>query len=690
MTLRNVDMTNALTVPKLNSEQLVRIHVSSSEDSNLAEISFNSNNNGVHTEHGTLQVVFGDSSAWKSQISQILFLLETRIESLKLQASVGKAHRLLKPVIYKLFENLVKYSQNYQGLEEVFLDSDYRDAVGTVKLPFTAGSGHFLFNPFWMDAAVHLAGFLLNGNLKYPEDIACLSTGFETLRSFEELNGNTEYTAYVSMQDTGKHGILSGDAYVFDGKTLVMAMTGIKFQKMKKFVLNTIFQSGMPSAPQQTTTLQPSRSVKPSPQTMVAPKDQELDESTSSYGTITPDSRNSSPISPIGDEETGLRVVDALLSVTAAESGYNVDDMEPDTQFSDMGIDSLMMITILAGVRRGTGVEIPATFFLDHATVGEAKAALGVSIEHEVNEVSILETPKNASNFREEPIHVTKNPPLRPTKQELALVVTPPQAESQGLKSTHSSRTILLQGISSSAKPALFLLPDGNGSLTNYIQLPSLGSDLRVYGIESPFVKTPSDYTCSLGEVADKFIKVIKKQQPVGPYLLGGFSFSAIYAYEVARKLLQSDEQVNGLLLMDMAVPKYLGPDFVPTFEKIEAAGMIPKGRQTVRQKEHLLNTVRALGNSKLAPLSSDRQPKKTVLILSSSGLAAGKQQSSELARWVQGMTESPTRGWDALIGSVQVQKIDGEHFSLLKLPNVKLLIHFQFFIRSFLNKINY
>ncbi len=142
----------------------------------------------------------------------------------------------------RLFSNLCSHIVTSTKVsEEVWTDDNCHDAVGTVKLPNTTGTGNFKYNPFWIDAAIHLAGFLMNSSLKYPEDIVCLSTGFESWRLLEELRADTPYTTYVSMQETESPSVLVGSAYVYDNNSkLVQVTTGIRFQKMKRAVLNTV------------------------------------------------------------------------------------------------------------------------------------------------------------------------------------------------------------------------------------------------------------------------------------------------------------------------------------------------------------------------------------------------------------------------------------------------------------------
>ncbi|KAK2758595.1 Type I Iterative PKS [Arachnomyces sp. PD_36] len=689
MSIFNVDMTHALVVPGLDPGLIVKTIVDYPSTGDRARISFRSTNSGVLTEHGSCDVVFEDNGPWFVQQSQTLFLMNARIQSLRDMSTTGKAHRLLKPVIYRLFDNLVTYSKDYQGLEEVWIDAKCHDAVGTVKLPKTSASGNFLYNPFWIDAATHLAGFLLNGGLKYEEDIACLSTGFGGWRTLHELQSDQTYTTYVNMQEADDSNTLFGSAYVFNSDhKLVQVTTGIKFMKLKKLVLNSLLRPGTYSTVEGNKVM-----VKPTVPAPTSKPPKPFDSgSTALEANLSDSSLDDKGNSPDGtvtqatsvSDGHGDNLLDTFLAIVASESGYNVEDMEQGTAFADMGMDSLMGITILATIHRDTGVELPATFLLDNPTVGDAKVALlgeeSESIPEPITKVERSTGILHASaapasqEFSEERINKTELPrqTTRHSGPDPAAPIVTSTGTTEQAKATKpppESKAILLQGSPSSTGLKLFLLPDGSGSPSRYIQLPTLGTDTNVYALESPFLKSPKEYTCNLETICNSFVAAIRAVKPTGPFNLAGYSLGAIYAYDVARQLLQQHEQVDSLILVDMAVPRAVDPGISPTHEQVKDAGFIPlTGRQTNSQKEHVARTVQAMIDYRITPSPPSQRPRKVVLVSSKSGLGAGKK--SDLAQWAQG-NSSASRGWEKLVGPMETHEIEGEHFSLFRPPAV-------------------
>ncbi len=214
----------------------------------------------------------------------------------------------------------------------------------------------------------------------------------------------------------------------------------------------------------------------------------------------------------------------------------------------------------------------------------------------------------------------------------------------------------------------LFLFPDGSGSPGRYIQLQPLGSDINTYGLESPFLKDPAEYSCGVEAVCQSFIAAIKREQPTGPYILGGFSLGALYAYETSRILLGEGEKVQNLFLIDMAVPKGLTAAVAPSTQELASSGLLPPGRLTKSQKEHFLSTIRAMTAYHPVPCARGQRPNRTTLIVSPTGLAGTNQ--SELANWARGSASS-SQGWDELVGPVDRYEVNAEHFSLFKPPVV-------------------
>jgi thioesterase domain-containing protein/acyl carrier protein len=55
--------------------------------------------------------------------------------------------------------------------------------------------------------------------------------------------------------------------------------------------------------------------------------------------------------------------------------------------------------------------------------------------------------------------------------------------------------------------------------------------------------------------LAERYMEVVRRHTPHGPYVIGGFSFGGAVAYEVCRRLREQGERVDQLLLFDTVLP---------------------------------------------------------------------------------------------------------------------------------------
>jgi amino acid adenylation domain-containing protein len=80
-----------------------------------------------------------------------------------------------------------------------------------------------------------------------------------------------------------------------------------------------------------------------------------------------------------------------------------------------------------------------------------------------------------------------------------------------------------------------------------------LGDDQPLYSISNPL--TPRDTFVSVEELAERTARLISRERPHGPYILGGFCFGGLVALEAARRLVKAGEEVRLTILFDTATP---------------------------------------------------------------------------------------------------------------------------------------
>jgi iterative type I PKS product template protein len=231
MSLEALNITHPLVVPTINDKQSIHVTAVSSAASNWSvEILFRSRDGSSSHEHGGCTVRFGNADEWKAEWIKHSWFVKARIETIINSDKVsGETYQLPRPFVYKLFGHVVRYSDRYQGMEEVYLNEAAGDAVAKVKLNSADGAGSFTCNPYWSDAVVPLAGFVMNGNTTTPDDTIYISGVLGSMRISEELSDKKSYSSYVRMQPASTKGYFVGDVYIFDGDMVVAVCTEVIF-----------------------------------------------------------------------------------------------------------------------------------------------------------------------------------------------------------------------------------------------------------------------------------------------------------------------------------------------------------------------------------------------------------------------------------------------------------------------------
>ncbi|KAK3369970.1 hypothetical protein B0H63DRAFT_564230 [Podospora didyma] len=357
MDIRDMEVFKPLLIQPGETRQIIRVVATRKSPSDPVQIKFSSQDGESHLEHAHCSVVFGDGEEWKSDWSKTAYLVKSRINHLVQSAAWGDTHKLLRPMVYKLFAALVDYDPKYQGMREVYMDSNLFEASANVKFNTTDADGTFTYSPYWIDSLAHLSGFVLNGADTTPADSVFISHGWGSMKIVGELSSAKEYQSYVRMQETKTRGVMAGDVYFFEGSEVVAICQDLKFQRIKRTVLNHL--------------------LPPTPSARFA-QAAVLDADTSIFQqkpAAAPPSKQIKPAIKLSlVQETSVLDMDAVLRIVASEVGVEVSELSDDAIFADLGVDSLLSISITAKLGASMRRDIPATLFTECLTVGDLRS----------------------------------------------------------------------------------------------------------------------------------------------------------------------------------------------------------------------------------------------------------------------------------------------------------------------------
>ncbi|KAL1970787.1 hypothetical protein VTN77DRAFT_2621 [Rasamsonia byssochlamydoides] len=354
-------------------------------------------------------------------------------------------------------------------------------------------------------------------------------------------------------------------------------------------------------------------------------------------------------------ESTTMKAIRQTLS---EEIGVSPEELTGAANLGEMGMDSLLSLTVLGKLRETLDLDLPSDFFIENQTLDDIETALD----------------------------------LKPKAPSIPAPVALKTDALIGSKVAHPPATsILLQGNPRTATKTLFLFPDGSGSATSYASLPKISPDVCVYGLNCPYMKTPENLTCGLSDLTAPYVAEIRRRQPKGPYNLGGWSAGGICAYDAARQLvLEEGETVERLILLDSPFPiglEKLPPRLYQFFDSLNifGDGKTPPPSWLL---PHFLAFIDALDAYKAVPYPfsdpryRDRLP-RTYLIWAKDGVCGkpgdprpepapdGSKDPREMLWLLSDRTDFGPNGWDSLVGRDKVAAIetlaDANHFTMMK-----------------------
>ncbi|KAJ5578595.1 uncharacterized protein N7459_007559 [Penicillium hispanicum] len=260
-------------------------------------------------------------------------------------------------------------------------------------------------------------------------------------------------------------------------------------------------------------------------------------------------------------------------------------------------------------------------------------------------------------------------------------------------KPIKASSMTMHRGSQADGNRNLFLVPDGFGSGSVFGALQPLlagAKGVSVYALNSPFLKSipTADQIPSIEELAAIYVAEIKRRQPDGPYLIGGYSVGGVLAYEAARQLLEDGNEVEKLFLIDSACPTFASslPDtLVELLDSIDRVGMVNEDEIRAKTQGRPITSAHfTMSRQQVLRYKPTKLPGRKIpqAVLVSAKEGVGKKnnlarpnvlpEEQEIVSWfLDDRTDGDALGWDELLGDVNVVRADGNHFSLMMPPMV-------------------
>jgi len=246
------------------------------------------------------------------------------------------------------------------------------------------------------------------------------------------------------------------------------------------------------------------------------------------------------------------------------------------------------------------------------------------------------------------------------------------------------------------------------GNVLCYAELArALGPRQPFYGLQRPEPEGDLGEFATVEVLAAHYLEAIRAVEPEGPYRLGGWSVGGRIAYEMARQLEANGEEVERLVVIDVPAPQGVEveksealPGLVAEeLDDAQAAALfagdlgalvgrrIPVTRAELNELgegEHLPRVVESAQSAGVLPTEMSLEEASLLFeIFKANQQAIRRYQGGDyggdlvLVRGEDSLKKAkdPTLGWgERAAGGVRVERVPGNHYSLILQPNVQTL----------------
>ncbi|KAG1818621.1 putative polyketide synthase [Suillus subaureus] len=340
-----------------------------------------------------------------------------------------------------------------------------------------------------------------------------------------------------------------------------------------------------------------------------------------------PPARSAESTETVSDSDRRIR----MRGIIAEVLGLPLSDVEDDSDFKSLGLDSLSSLEALHALKSDLNIDLPHDTFESYSTIASLSAFLDRS-----------SSPKKSSGRS--------------------------RASTRTLQpASFDNRMSQLQFSKDEVAVPLLLIHDGSGLISHYNRLMPLHRD--VFALSNPCLITGGKWE-SVEQIAESYANVVlgaKSDQ----IIIGGWSFGGVVAFETAKRLAQNGVRVRGIVLIDSPCPGKHVPLSSSVIDHVTMShsrgidsGTISLVAEQFKESSRLLSVYKPSREGKLeVPI---------VLLRSSEGYAP---PGLDVPHWLQyrGSEGAVVGEWEALTRSpVKTWSIPGDHFAPFNPENIE------------------
>lgn len=571
---------------------------------------------------GSVTVKYRSPEKVQADLDRVSFYIKAKMDDRIRLSKEGEGHRMRPDVFFALFANAVEFSSDFRGVQEAYVAENYQEATAIIKIKPDPAGTRFTSSPYWGEALLHLAGFMVNGNPNTPPQLTYALMGYDSIEQLASIEPNKEYLTYTRITRwEGTTAFCS--AYVFDPQTakIVMLAIDLVYQQFKR----TTWRYILGTKPHHEAPVDAKTKSLPPPTTKEVKITHERLTAAITAAPVKVQQEKTVQEQKRKEHSGRTAAFQIILDSLAAATGSDHSEFTDEAELADIGVDSIMAIEVVAAVKE-KGVNLPASFVFDYSTVGDLRAAFGDS-EIEDTDTPYMNAVTPSSSDEDIPLSSYDSSGSASSASSLD------HTESRGNQTDPmpSVRITLLQGQPQPGDIPLYLMADGTGSAASFIHLQPFKSGRAIYGIDSPYLSCPSriDSEVNIEGVAKLVVDALLKAHSSGPFIIGGYSIGCFIAFEMSRQLVRAGHEVKGLLLIDMPCPRPLVMEQGELLSEVNVSETVLEGvvrrdgqwRSLESSNDHMRRFFVAMNKYAPGPMTASEKPFKTAVIWAERGL---------------------------------------------------------------------
>jgi amino acid adenylation domain-containing protein len=290
------------------------------------------------------------------------------------------------------------------------------------------------------------------------------------------------------------------------------------------------------------------------------------------------------------------------------------------------------------------------------------------------------------------------NVPLSRVLEQPSIAAFASSIANQNLPGRPSRNLLALHA--GGSKPSLVLVGGVGGYTFTYRNFPKLlGEDQPVFTFMSLGAEDTSEpVEHSIEQIAEVYEKELSEAAPTGPLVIGGFSFGALPAFELARRLIEHGREVPLIVSFDGFAPGY--PSILPLRKRIAAHVREFIGRDSAGRSAYLRDRARSV-QKRICALLGRQEAFAPVTPFADANMSgrmkklwvhqnrAGQRYSTGARlpcdlllvraavpyQWLATKMDDPNHGWSRYVsGEISAVTIPGQHTDLFALESEALI----------------